>query len=143
MGLGGIVIYLGKRIIDKSLDIGVEKYKSTLNRDLESHKAELLRQTEEFRANLQMISLEHQVRYTKLHDERGQSIKKIYSLLVELQNRLQYFTSVFQGPEWVTDVDKENAAKEALNELSNFFQINRIYYPEPICTTIDEILKVS
>jgi len=139
----GIVVYIGKRIIDKTLDVGVEKYKNSLDRDLETHKATLLKQTEEFKANLQMIGLEHQIRYTKLHEERGQSMKKLFSLLIELQNKLNYFTNMFQGPEWSTDVARENEAQEAQRDLFFFFQMNRIYYPKMICDEIDEILKLS
>lgn len=97
LGLGGIVTYIGKRIIDKTLDIGAERYKNSLNRNLETHRADLSRQTEEFRANLQRLSLEHQIRYAKLHEERGLSIKKIYSLLLIFKVNLNISRVCFKG----------------------------------------------
>jgi len=48
-GLGGIVIYLGKRLIDKSLDLGIENYKNTLARNLEVHRNELEQQQKNLR----------------------------------------------------------------------------------------------
>jgi hypothetical protein len=143
VGVGGIIIYLGKRIIDKSLDMGVERYKSSLTKDLETHKSELQKETDEFRANLQIISLEHQIRYTKLHEQRGESIRQIYSLIVDLKNKLEYFTTVFQGPKWTTDSDREKEATNSHRNISNFFQINRIYFSDSICNQFDEILKLS
>src|SRR5690348_14609463 len=136
VGISGIIIYIGKRVVDKSLDIGVERYKSTLEKDLETHKAALLKQTEEFRANLQMLTLEHQIRYTKLHEERGLSVKETYSLLIDLNHKLEYFTTMLQGPEWVTDQERENAARESYQKLNVFFQKNHIYYPEVICNDL-------
>lgn len=49
-------IGLGKIIINKTFDIGLEKYKSTLQKDIEEYKNELARQ-----------SLEHEVKFSKLH----------------------------------------------------------------------------
>ena len=142
-GISVIIIYLSKRFIDKSLDIGVENYKNTLARNLESHKAELDRKTEEFRAELKKLELEHNIRYSKLHEERATVIKKMYSLLIELQGKLKDLTTLFQGPEWVSDIKRETNAKESLDSLKNFFLVNRIYFKTDLCDKIDEIIRDS
>lgn len=139
----GILGYLGKLIINKSFDFGIEKYKGKLSKELESHKSELDKEAESYRANLQLISLEHQIRYSKLHEERGIAIKEIYSLLVQLKNKLEYFTSVFQGPDWTSDIDREKAAIEAQNNLLKFFQTNRLFFSDKICSQVDHIIKLS
>lgn len=141
--LSGVMIYIGKRVIDKTLDVGLEKYKSTLSKDLESHKAELTQKTEEFKANLQIIGLEHQIRYSRLHEQRGQSIKELYDLLIDLEDKLEYFTTIFQGPDWTTDQEREKEAVESHKKLSNYFRRNQIYYPEAICSLINELLPTS
>ena len=128
-GLSGAIIFIGRRVIDKTLEAGLENYKFILDKDLESHKA-----------NLQIIGLEHQISYNKLHEERGQSIKELYSLLVDLQNNLKYYTSIFQGPDWTTDQEREKNSIDTFNKLSNYFQKNRIYYPDNICLLVDELL---
>ena len=38
-------IWLGKLIINKTFDLGLEKYKSTLQKDIEEHKNKLGRQS--------------------------------------------------------------------------------------------------
>ncbi len=141
--ISGVVIYIGKRVIDKTLDAGLEKYKGILAKDLETHKATLSIKSEEFKANLQLLNLEHQIRYSKLHEERGKSIKDVYELLIDLQEKLEYFTTIFQGPNWITDLARENAAIESRTTLLKYFQRNRIYYPNVICSLIDEILERS
>ncbi len=143
VGLSGIIIYIGKRGIDKALDIGVERFKSSLNKDLENHKTQLLKQTEELKANLQRLSLEHQIRYSNLHEQRALLIKRIYSLLIELQDSLNY---VIRGYESEVNIDKEknlNTADELETKLSLLFQKNGIYFSEAVANTIDEILKFS
>jgi hypothetical protein len=137
------IIYIGKRIIDKTLDIGLEKYKASLNKELETHKSELTKGMEEFKANLQILNLERQIKYSRLHEERGKSIKETYELLIDLQEKLEYFTTIFQGPQWTTDHEREKGAIESRANLYRYFQRNRIYYPEAICSLIDEILSVS
>ena len=142
-GISVIIIYLSKRFIDKSLDIGVENYKNTLARNLESYKAELDRKTEEFRAELKKLELEHNIKYSKLHEERATVIKKIYSLLIELQEKLSDLTTLFQGPDWVNDIKREADAKLSLDFLKKFFLINRIYFNTELCEKIDEIINLS
>jgi hypothetical protein len=143
LGLGGVIVYLGRLIINRSIDLGIEQFKSNLNEKLETHKSELLRKTEEYKANLQLVSMEHQIRYSKLHEERGESIRELFQLLVELQKKLEYFTSRFQGPEWKSDKDREVSARKAHEDLDNYFDLNRIYYPAAICTKLDEIIDSS
>jgi len=143
IGITGILGYLGKLIIDKSFDLGIERYKGNLSRELETHKSELIKETESYRANLQIIGLEHQIRYSKLHEDRGIAIKEIYSLLVKLKNKLEYFTTVFQGPDWTSDIDREKAAIEAQNNLFKFFQTNRLFFSDKICSQLDHIIQLS
>lgn len=123
-----ILGYLGKLIIDKTLDVGIERYKGSLSKELETHKSELNKEIESYRANLQLIVLEHQIRYSKLHEDRGIAIKEIYSVLVNLKNRLEYFKTVFQGPDWTYNIDREKAAIESCNSLLKFIQTNRLFF---------------
>jgi hypothetical protein len=142
VGVSSVVIYIGRRIIDQSLNLGIERYKGALNKELETHRTQLQLQTEEFKSNLQKLGLEHQIRFTKLHEERGQSIKEIYGLLVALQNKLEHFTTMSQGPEWTVDQIREKAAREAYQTLASYFQINQLYFPNSICNQIEEILEL-
>jgi hypothetical protein len=142
-GIGVIITYLGKKFIDKSLELGLEKYRNNLATSLESHKADLNKQTEEFKASLRILELEHQVKYSMLHEERASVIKKLYSLIIELQIKLSELTSMFQGPNWKKDDKCETDAKKSLNELKNFFLPNRIYFKNDLCVKIDEIINLS
>ncbi|RZJ83037.1 MAG: hypothetical protein EOO20_23525 [Chryseobacterium sp.] len=124
LSIGSIIVYLGKKIIDRSLDLAVEKFKGSMNIQLETHKFELLRQADDFRATLKKLELEHQVKYSRLHEERAQTIKQLYALLIDLQDKLGHMTSKFQGPEWTMNIELENASKLSLANYKEFFLEN-------------------
>jgi hypothetical protein len=48
----GAIIYIGKRIVDKSLDLALERYKSNLELELVTHKSKL-----------DKILVEHQIKF--------------------------------------------------------------------------------
>ena len=62
-GLSAVLIYVGKKLVDKTLDAGLEKYKAELGR----------------------LNAEHQIRYDKLHEERGEKIRLLYTLIYDLK----------------------------------------------------------
>lgn len=128
----GLVGYLAKKIIDKYLEHGLEKYKADLQLDTEKYKSELKR-----------IELEHQIKYSKLHEERAQTIKELYSFLIDLQKHLILFTTPFQGQDWTTDTERENDTKEVFERINQFFLKNRIYLSLPVCDKIQGILTDS
>lgn len=75
---GGLV-YITKLIIDKFVESRIEKYKNSLQQDTENFKHNLNFEAEKFRHELNTASIEHQIKFTKLYEERGQVIKLIYN----------------------------------------------------------------
>lgn len=131
-GVSTIVIWLGKLVIGKSFDVGIEKYKSTLMKEIEEHKN-----------HLSIISLEHQVKFTKLHDERAEKIKSLYSKVVEIEKALIFSTTIAQGPEFVTDTARDEAAIEKLRELISSLDHDRIFFSLDTLKKFDSIIKES
>lgn len=131
-GFSAIAIWLGKLIISKSFDLGIERYKTTLSKELEEYKNELSK-----------ISLEHQVKFTKLHDERAQKIKILYSKVVEVEKALIHSTTEAQGPEYINDIARDNAAIEKLRELIGQLDYDRIYFSINTISKFDIIIKES
>jgi hypothetical protein len=142
-GASTFAIYIAKTILNKSIEVGIERYKSALAVDLETHKSTLEREIESIKSNLNLVALEHQVRYTKLHEERATSIKQIFALLIDLENKLEYFTTMGQGPEWILEEARGKSARESYTTLSNYFKSNINYYPESTSTAIEEVLQLS
>ncbi|AXT62298.1 hypothetical protein D1816_18660 [Aquimarina sp. AD10] len=106
--IGAIVIFLGKVIINKSSDLILENHKNKLD----------------------ILKTEHQIKFSQLHSERGQIIKRLYQNLFEIEKLLNHMTTLFQGVDWKYDREREMAAFEKIKETRDLLELNRIYFPE-------------
>lgn len=132
VGISGSVVWLGKLIINKSFDFGLENYRTSLAKDLESHKF-----------NLSRISLEHQIKFTKLHDERGEKIKNLYLIVLDLEKSLIFATTYLQGPNYTTDHERDNLAREKIKELIEKLDYDRIYFSVQTLEKFNAIIRES
>jgi Zn-dependent oligopeptidase len=137
----GGLIYLAKLIIDKFAEARFEKYKASLQNETENFRHNLNFEAEMFRHELNTTATEHQIRYSKLYEERGQVIKAIYNLLLELENSLAKLTTMFQGPEWTTDTERDKVVAENIQKLRSYLEQNRIFFSEALCSKIEAILS--
>jgi hypothetical protein len=115
-----------------------------LAKDLERFKSELVSAssiaTERTKHELQMAAQERSVRFTKLHEKRGEVIAETYGLLVEVQWASQDFASPM---EWAGEPSKNEKYGMALKKSAEFFRYfdrNRIYLP-PECEQLEAFLK--
>ena len=115
----GIIVYLGKLILTKSSDILIENHKN----------------------QLQIAKIEHQVKFSKLHTERGEIIKLIYQDLCELEQKFEHMTTLFQGSEWQTDKKRDEDAIAKYRETCDRLENNRIYFKEELCDQISSVLE--
>jgi len=122
------IVYIGKRIVDKSLDIAVEKYKGALALELETHKKQL-----------DKILIEHQIKFGKLHQDRLDVIKLFNTKLIDIQIALEEFISFWQGPEHLYDTKKEEKARMELDKLTVLLEINQIYFNQNLCNKLKDI----
>jgi hypothetical protein len=137
------LVYLAKLILDKLAEAKIEKYKNSLQHDTEDFKHELNIETEKFKQELNKTTVEHQIRYSKLYEERGHIIKLTYNLLYELEVSLINLTTMGQGPEWTTDTEKDKIATEKIVFLQTYLEQNRIFFSKELCNIIEGILKES
>lgn len=117
--IAAIIVFLGKTIIQRSSDIIIENHKNKLD----------------------LLKIEHQVKFSKLSEERGQVIKELYNSLFELELKLSELTTIFQGPEWIKDESRVKNANEQLVKAKKLLEINRIFFPESLCNEIDTALN--
>jgi hypothetical protein len=75
-------------------------------------RADFATANERLKNSLQMVALEHQVRFSKLHEKRAQVIEKVYQRLVELEKGYGRFVLV-DGFE--TDTQKQQDARIKIN----------------------------
>lgn len=96
-------------------------------------KAKADAEIERLRHSLQMSALEHQVRFSKLHERRAEVVAELYKLLLEAHSAGWNF--ILNNPR---SPNEEDRAREKFRELCNFIDINRIYLPTPICDLLDK-----
>lgn len=132
--LVGLLGYLGQKAVTHWLD----KETKAFQQRLESQASE---SAERLKAALQLAALEHQVRFTKLHEKRGEVIEAVHHMLADLLWNAQAATSIVHIGGVIPDSAQEliNAdAKRA--ELYRYFQKHRIYLPIGTAKRIETLL---
>ena len=116
-----------------------------LAKDLEKFKASLAsassEASERLKHELQIASLEHQVRFSKLHERRAEVITALYGLLVEVQWAGQSLVAI---AEFGGEPSKQEKYVTAMNKSAEFFREfdkNRIFLPDHVCQQIEEFLR--
>lgn len=112
-----------------------------LSKELERFKADLssasITAIERLKHDHQVTALEHQVRFSKLHERRAEVVAEVYSLIVEVKWASQSFASPM---EWSGEPKKDKKYYIALKKLAEFcsyFDKNRIYLPQLLCEQFD------
>lgn len=116
-----------------------------LAKDLEKFKASLAsassEASERLKHELQIVSLEHQVRFSKLHERRAEVITALYGLLVETQWAGQSLVAIAEFGGEPSKQEKYVTAMKKFAEFFREFDKNRIFLPEQVCKQIEEFLR--
>jgi hypothetical protein len=97
--------------------------------------------TENFKNNLEIKKIEHQIKFSELNQQRAEVIKQIFNSLYDFEQSLRFLTSVFQGPEWSEDNDRILKSRESYKKAIDLLEYNRIYLEESTCKRIEETLQ--
>ena len=129
VGGGGLILgaaaWLIKTALTSKLTQETEAFKARLQADADM-------EIEKLKNSLQMVAVEHQVRFSKLHEKRAEIIADLYARLVDAEREGDHFVKVAS---W--DDEKRREAYEAINQnlldLYYFVEKNGIYLPESVC----------
>ncbi len=111
----GVIIYTAKLVVDKLLEAALKKYSS----------------------NLELIKVEHQIKFSKIFEEKAEIVKGLYRSLYELEKSLFVLTSIFQGPEWI-EPEKTLNAIEKREICVELLEMNRIYFSDSFSDLLNE-----
>ncbi len=116
-----------------------------LTKDVEVFKAKLKSESEEasqkLRHDLEKATIEHQVRFSKLHEKRAEVIAELYSLLVQAYWDISNFVSPMQSSGEPSQYEKYATAMNAVADFYRFFDKRKIYLPEKSCAQVDEFVR--
>ena len=125
--------------------LGRTAIKHWLDKDIDAHKANLklaeVEATERMKSTLQLTTLEHQVRFTRLHEQRAEVIRRVYEMLVELMWASGAATSVIRLNNGRTPQDDMIEADKRRVDLYRYFTTNRIYLPVDACASLDALIE--
>lgn len=94
---------------------------------------------ERLKGELQLKTIEHQVRFSRLHEKRGEVVAELYGHLVESLWEAESFLSLM---EWTGEPDKKEKYSIAMNklvELYQYFDKHRIYLPSELCVSLEAL----
>jgi hypothetical protein len=110
---------------------------SRLEKDAEAFKADLKRNSdieiERLKNALQMTALEHQVRFSTLHEQRVEIIGKLSRMIQETP---AVVASLILGNP--NDAEKLAAARTCTVDLFRYVQVNSVVLPVDLCRELDQ-----
>lgn len=124
---------LGKSLLEKLIARDTKRFETDL-------KAKSDAAIEHLRSDLQIRSIEHQVRFSRLHEKRAAVIAELYEHLVETLWEAESFLS---PAEWAGEPNKKEKHRIAMTKLVEFYRYfdkHRIYLPEEICSSLEALL---
>lgn len=139
-----ILIFFGKNIVEYFFSQTIEIKKKELTQNLENHKSQLEQENRNYQHLLDTKLNEFNVRFSKLHEERANVIKKLYTLLVKLHSATVTLTRSIQPI--FEDAEKEEKQRlenvnNALNEFQKYYLVNKIFFEKKLADRLDKIAK--
>ncbi|PES36705.1 hypothetical protein [Bacillus thuringiensis] len=132
-----------KRLLDEQ----VEDHKSELRKREADFKGILDKQLEEHKSELKKINDKYQIMFSKLHVDRAEIIKELYTKLVDLESS----TYDLLGPKGIVNrsfdksMDLSELKESLVNtmnkflELEEMYKLNRIYFKVGICELFEGV----
>lgn len=116
-----------------------------LAKDLERFRSELTAAssiaTERLKHDLQIVTLEHQVRFSKMHERRAEVVAELYGHLVEAQWASQDLVALMEWAGEPSKQEKYTVAMKQAAEFYRYFDKNRIYLPQQLCEQLEEFIR--
>lgn len=134
-----VIGFFGKKLFEYFFSETLELKKTELSQELENHKQNLQSETaihkltldkdlEIFKGDLNRLSFEHQTKYSQLHSDRAETIKKLFGLLYELEIKMESLMRPFQAIGEKPIDEKFQEAADSANEFVRFYKSNEILF---------------
>jgi len=127
----GIIGYFGRTLFEHYLSEKINSYKSQLERESDNYKHQL-----------QLITQEHQIKFSKLHTDRSEVIRTIYDKLQLMRQTMRDLLVPIRWADGTTEESRQINASKATQEFLDYFHRNEILFEESICTLVNEMDKL-
>lgn len=126
--------YLAKSLLEKFIARESKQFET----DLKSKSDKAI---ERLRNDLQLRTIEHQVRFSKLHEKRAEVVAELYR---KLRLALWDAESFLSPMQWAGDPDpkeKHATAMSSLVDAYRYFGEHQIYLPQALCVSLERIIR--
>ena len=128
-----VLCWLAKSLLEKLIIRDTQQFESEL-------KAKTDATIERLKNELQIRTIEHQVRFSRLDEKRASVIAQLNGLIAEILWEAESFLSPMQ---WVGEPPHKEKHRNAMNKLAEFFRFfdkHRIYLPPELCETLQDLV---
>ena len=125
--------WLGKSLLEKLLQRDSKRFEIEL-------KAKADSTMEQLKSDLQLRTIEHQVRFSRLHEKQATVIAELNAHLVEALWEAESFLSPMELAGEPNKREKHQTAMNKLVELYRYFDKHRIYLPETLCVAVEQLV---
>lgn len=140
--------WIGERLknsIKHEYEVELAKLKNSQDAELEIHKAALQAESEavieRLKSDLQIAAVEHQIRFSKLHDKVAENAVGVWLRLKKVVKAVGQYTSELETPSMGSQEDRRIAMAGAMKEFRVYFFENCIYLSSELNSRIDELVK--
>ena len=124
---------IGKSLLDKLIVRDTKQFESDL-------KAKSDAAIEHLKSELQLKTIEHQVRFSRLHEKRAEVIAELYGFFVEALWEAESFLSPFQSGGEPSKEEKYVTTMNKLVDLYRYYEKHQIYLPLELCNSLEKLV---
>jgi hypothetical protein len=126
--------WLLRKVISEQLARDTEAFKARIKADADV-------EIEKLKNALQIAATEHQVMFSKMHEQRAEVIDQVYEKLTEIQSSAGIFALTSENnPQRELQRESYDAVRKKLNEYFSFVERHRIFLPTEICDMLENHL---
>lgn len=128
-----VLAVIAKSLLDKLILRDTKQFESDL-------KAKSDATIEHLKNELHLRTIEHQVRFSRLHEKRAEVIAELNSLFAETLWEAESFLSPMEWNGEPSKPEKFRVAMKKFVELFRYFDKHRIYLPHQLCSSLESLV---
>lgn len=127
-----VLAFLGRTLLEKLIARDSARFELEL-------KAKADEAIEKLRNELQLRTIEHQVRFSRLHERRIDVIADTYAKLTQLHLSVAAYINVFDATDVRSRADKQNQVAAAIEEFQPYFARTQIFLPKHVAMLLGNV----
>ena len=130
-----LIGYIAKQAISYYFTKEQKNFQSEIDKEIQRFQSELDKELQEFQSELDQES----VVFSDLHQKRADIIAELYGKMSDFDREMKALVdpNLLRGDSREYHIE---AAGESGEEFRRYYNRNKIYFPEPICETVEEII---